>query len=265
MTEKRTSVNDIRLAKGKEPLVCLTAYTAPFARILDAHADILLVGDSLGMVLYGMESTLPVTLEMMIQHGKAVVKSSKNALVVVDLPFGTYQASEAQAFESAARMLAETGCQAVKLEGGVEMASTVEHLVKRGIPVMGHVGLMPQRVNIYGGYGCRGKTREGRKSIVEDAVAVEKAGAFAVVIEGVVESLGKEVTQKIQVPTIGIGASPACDGQVLVSEDMAGLFTEFTPRFVQRYGNLAENLDNAAEAFSKDVRSRKFPTEKHCF
>lgn len=265
MTEKRLSSVDIRNRKNTAPLVCLTAYTTPFARILDTYADMLLVGDSLGMVLYGMESTLSVTLEMMLQHGKAVMRGSKRACVAVDMPFGSYQESKAQAFRNAARVMAETGCQAVKLEGGKEMAATVQYLVERGIPVVGHVGLMPQMVNAYGGYSCRGRTQESRDKVMEDALAIQQAGAFCVVIEGVVEPLAREVTEALDIPVIGIGGSAACDGQILVSEDMAGLFTEFTPRFVKRFGSLAKELDEAAKGYAKEVKERQFPSQEHYF
>lgn len=259
MNQKRITLHDILKHKGQEPLVCLTAYTAPFAHILDQHCDILLVGDSMGMVLYGMESTLGVTTEMMIAHGKAVVNASSRSFVVVDMPFGSYQASPTQAFEAAARVMAETGCQAVKLEGGIEMADTVNFLVERGIPVMGHVGLMPQRVAAYGGYRYQGKTKETAKQILADAETIADAGAFAVVVEGVPAKLAETITKKLPVPVIGIGASVACDGQVLVTEDMAGLFTEFKPKFVRHYAQLAETLGTAAASYAQDVRSRAFP------
>lgn len=265
MVNKRISVVDIKSRKGGEPIVCLTAYTAPFAKILDNYTDLLLVGDSLGMVIYGMESTLPVTLDMMINHGKAVVKSSFHSCVVVDMPFGSYQRSPQHAFENAAKVLAQTGCQAVKLEGGEEMAETIKFLVERGVPVMGHVGLQPQMVNAYGGYSCRGKTKAAKKKILNDALSVQQAGAFAIVIEGVVESLAREVTAKTEVPIIGIGASPACDGQVLVTEDVAGLFLDFKPKFVKRYGNLASELESAVKKYAEDVKKRKFPGEENCF
>ncbi len=265
MAIKRTTIIDIKARKGGEPLVCLTAYTAPVARILDEHTDILLVGDSLGMVLYGMDSTLPVTLDMMINHGRAVVKSSAKSCIIVDMPFGSYQGSCEQAFTSAARVMAETGCQAIKLEGGIEMAETIRFLVDRGVPVMGHVGLMPQMVNAYGGYSCRGKTPEGKKKVMEDAISVQKAGAFAIVIEGVVEPLAAQVTAKLDIPVIGIGGSSMCDGQILVSEDMAGLFTEFKPKFVKRYGKLAEGLQTAAKEYAADVKTRKFPGADNVF
>lgn len=265
MSLKRKSIIDIKARKKGEPLVCLTAYTAPVAKITDNHADILLVGDSMGMVLYGMDSTLPVTLDMMILHGRAVVKASKNACIVVDMPFGSYQESHSQAFANAAKILSETGCQAVKLEGGQEMASTIRFLVDRGIPVMGHVGLMPQMINALGGYGCRGKTEESRNKVLDDAYAVQNAGAFSVVIEGVIEQLASDVTKSLAIPVIGIGGSADCDGQILVSEDMAGLFTDFKPKFVKRYGNLAGELDQAAAKYAKEVKARKFPGKENCF
>ena len=258
MTEKRKTVRDIAKQKGQNKIVCLTAYTAPFAQILDNHVDILLVGDSVGMVLYGMESTLGVTLDMMINHGKAVVSHSKKSLVVVDMPFGSYQKNKEQAFENCARVLAETGCGAVKIEGGVEMAETIEYLTKRGIAVMAHIGLLPQSVNSQGGYRTHGKTDEEYKSIIADAKAVEKAGAFSVVLEGVVADLAHEITDLLKIPTIGIGASGACDGQVLVTEDMIGL-SEITPKFVKKFGNARENIEQAVKDFSTDVRSGKFP------
>lgn len=265
MANKRVTVKDIRGRKQDTPIVCLTAYTAPFAKTLDEYTDLLLVGDSLGMVLYGMDSTLSVTVDMMIAHGRAVVKSSSHSCVIVDMPFGSYEESPQVAFRNAARIMKETGCQGVKLEGGAEMADTISFLAERGIPVMGHVGLMPQMVNSYGGYGCKGKTKESRKKVINDALAVEEAGAFSVVIEGVVEPLAKEVTGKLKIPVIGIGGSPACDGQILVSEDMAGLFTDFKPKFVKRYGNLGEILDKAVKDYADEVKKRKFPASENCF
>jgi 3-methyl-2-oxobutanoate hydroxymethyltransferase len=265
MPNKRKSTVDIKASKGGEPIVCLTAYTTQFAKILDPHTDILLVGDSLGMVIYGLDSTLPVTLEMMIQHGQAVMRGSSTACVIVDMPFASYQESPAQAFKNAAKIMQETGAQGIKLEGGVEMAETIKFLVERGIPVMGHVGLMPQMVNAYGGFTCRGKTPESRKKVMEDAVAAEKAGCFAVVVEGVVEDLAREVTKKLKIPVIGIGGSSACDGQILVSDDVAGMFTDFKPKFVKRYGNMAGELENAAKNYAADVRARKFPGDENVF
>lgn len=259
------TVPDIAARKGGVPLVCLTAYTTPMARLLDPHADVLLVGDSLGMVVYGMDSTLPVTLDMMIAHGAAVVRGASRACVVVDLPFASYQTSPEQAFASAARVLAETGCAAVKLEGGEIMAPTVAFLVSRGIPVMGHVGLTPQSVRTLGGFRVQGRDDAAGRRILADAVAIAEAGAFALVVEGTLEPVARAVTETVPVPVIGIGASPACDGQVLVSDDMLGLFTDFTPRFVRRYGELAGAVDAAARAYAEDVRARRFPTEAHCF
>ncbi len=258
----RRSVRDFR--KGGDPIVCLTAYTAPIAKLLDPHADILLVGDSLGMVLYGLPSTLAVSLDMMIAHGAAVMRGSERACVMVDMPFGSYQESPAQAFRNAARILAETGAAAVKLEGGVEMAETIRFLVSRGIPVCGHIGLMPQSVNA-SGFRAQGRDEAELAGLRDDARAVAATGAFAMVIEGTYEAAARELTGLVDIPTIGIGASPACDGQVLVSDDMLGLFTDFTPRFVKRYANLAEDIGRAAESYAADVRARRFPGPEHCF
>ena len=255
---KRMTVPAVRQRKGGEPLVMLTAYTVRIAQLLDPHCDLLLVGDSLGQVIYGLPSTLPVTLEMMAAHGAAVVRGSYHALVVIDLPFGSYEASPEQAFASAARLLKETGAAAVKMEGGAAMAPTVAFLSERGIPVMGHVGLTPQAVNVLGGYGARGRTPAESKKIVGDAQAVAEAGAFALVVEGVVEPIAVEITQAVEIPTIGIGASARCDGQVLVAEDMLGLF-ERTPRFVKRFGDMAGSISTAAANYAADVRARIFP------
>jgi 3-methyl-2-oxobutanoate hydroxymethyltransferase len=244
--------------KTEQPLVMLTAYTARQAQLLDAHCDMLLVGDSLGQVVYGLPSTLQVTLEMMIAHGAAVVRGSYHSLVIVDMPFGTYEQSPVQAYASAARVLAETGCAAVKLEGGAAMAETIRFLVQRGIPVMAHVGLTPQAVNALGGYGARGRDQREHEKIVADGQAVQEAGAFAVVIEGVVEPIAVALTQSLEIPTIGIGASAQCDGQVLVTEDMLGMF-ERVPRFVKRYGTIAEEISDAAGLYAKEVRERSFP------
>ncbi len=263
--ERRINPRDIARRKGGQPVVCLTAYTATTARLIDAHVDIALVGDSLGMVLYGFDSTLPVTLDMMIAHGAAVVRSSRRALVVVDLPFGSYQASPEAAFNASARAMAETGCGAVKLEGGVDMAQTIAFLVKRGIPVMGHVGLTPQSVNGLGGYRSRGHDEVEAQAILADAQAVAAAGAFSVVLEGMVEPLARRITAEIAIPTIGIGASPACDGQVLVTEDMLGLFSEFQPRFVKRYAELAGPFAEAVRSYAEEVRSRAFPGPGHVY
>jgi 3-methyl-2-oxobutanoate hydroxymethyltransferase len=254
----------LRAMKG-EPQVWLTAYTTPIARLLDPHCDVLLVGDSLGMVLYGLPSTLAVTLDMMIAHGAAVVRGAAHACVVVDLPFGTYQASAEQAFETAARVLAETGCQAVKLEGGVEMAETIRFLTRRGIPVCGHVGLMPQSVNAAGGFRATGRTEDEAAIVTADAKAVAGAGAFAIVLEGTLEPVAAAITADIDIPTIGIGASARCDGQVLVIDDVLGTFNDFTPRFVKRYAELGVEISRAVSAYAGDVRARRFPGESHVF
>ena len=247
-----------------EPLVMLTAYTMRMAQLLDPHCEMLLVGDSLGQVIYGLPSTLPVTLDMMCAHGAAVVRGSWHALVGVDMPFGSYEGSPAQAFASASRILQETGAAAVKLEGGEAMAPTIRFLTERGIPVIGHVGLTPQAVNVLGGYGARGKSEAEAAKILGDARAVADAGAFCMVIEGVMESLADELTKAVPIPTIGIGASKNCDGQVLVTEDMLGLF-ERTPRFVKRYHDLAHEIGAAAAQYREEVRSRAFPTDEQVY
>jgi len=262
-TTKRHSVGD--LVKGGTPIVGLTAYTAPIAGLLDPNVDFLLVGDSVGMVVYGFDSTLPVTVDMMIAHGAAVMRGSSQALVVVDMPFGSYQDPREQAFRTAARILAETGCAAVKLEGGAEMADTVRFLTERGIPVMGHVGLMPQSVNTAGGFKVQGRGQQQADRVSADATAITDAGAFSLVIEGTVEPVARTITEAIPVPTIGIGASPMCDGQILVTDDLLGLFTQFKPRFVRRYAELAPLIAAAAEAYAADVRARRFPGPEHSF
>ena len=260
---KRTTVPAIRSrkAEGKteQPIVMLTAYTMRMAQLLDPHCDVLLVGDSLGQVIYGLPSTIPVTMEMMCAHGAAVVRGSWHALVAVDMPFGSYEASPEQAFASAARIMKQTGCAAVKLEGGEAMAPTIEFLAHRGIPVIGHVGLTPQAVNVLGGYGARGRAQDEAEKIINDAKAVSDAGAFCIVLEGVIEDVANDVARDIAAPIIGIGASAQCDGQVLVTEDMLGLF-ERTPRFVKRYDDLAARIGEAARTYAEEVRSRSFPT-----
>lgn len=248
----------------EEPLVMLTAYTMRMAQLLDPHCEMLLVGDSLGQVIYGLPSTLPVTLDMMCAHGAAVVRGSWHALVGVDMPFGSYEGSPEQAFASASRIMQESGCAAVKLEGGEAMAPTIRFLTERGIPVIGHVGLTPQAVNILGGYGARGKSAGEADKIMRDAKAVSDAGAFCLVIEGVMEGLADDLTKAVPIPTIGIGASRNCDGQVLVTEDMLGLF-ERTPRFVKRYHDLAQEISNAAAQYREDVRARSFPTDDQVY
>ncbi len=261
----RMTPPQIRERKGGEPLVCLTAYTHQVAKLLDDHMDLLLVGDSLAMVLYGLDTTLGVTLDMMIAHGNAVMRGSTTSCVVVDLPFGTYQESKEMAFRNAARVMCETRCQAVKLEGGVEMAETIAFLSDRGIPVLAHVGLTPQAVNQFGGFLAQGRTETSARKIMDDALAVADAGAFAVVIEGTLEPLAREITGRLAIPTIGIGASPQCDGQILVTEDVIGLFTEFKPRFVKRYGNMGDLIAEAGAAYAAEVKARSFPGLEHCF
>ncbi len=264
---KRVTVPAIRARKGAPdavPLVMLTAYTVRTAQLLDPHCDILLVGDSLGQVIYGLPSTLPVTLDMMCAHGAAVSRGSFHAAVVVDMPFGSYEGSPVQAFASASRIMAETGAAAVKMEGGAAMAETVSFLSQRGIPVMGHVGLTPQAVNALGGYGARGRSNAEYDKIIDDAKAVADAGAFAVVVEGVVETLADSIVDALDVPVIGIGASARCDGQVLVTEDMLGLF-ERTPRFVKRYGDMAASISSAVEHYANEVRTRAFPSDEQVY
>jgi 3-methyl-2-oxobutanoate hydroxymethyltransferase len=261
---KRLTVPKLQGMKGGEAIVMLTAYTARMAQLLDPHCDLLLVGDSLGQVIYGLPSTVPVTLEMMCAHGAAVVRGSWHAVVAIDMPFGSYEESPQQAFASAARVLKETGAAAVKLEGGEAMAETVAFLTRRGIPVIGHVGLTPQAVNALGGYRARGRDDAEAAKILADARAVAEAGCFALVLEGVMEEIAAEATRAVACPTIGIGASASCDGQVLVTEDMLGLF-ERTPRFVKRYDDLATRIGEAAATYAGEVRSRAFPTEDQIY
>jgi 3-methyl-2-oxobutanoate hydroxymethyltransferase len=261
---RRLTVPKLQAMKGGEPIVMLTAYTARMAQLLDPHCDLLLVGDSLGQVIYGLPSTIPVTMEMMCAHGAAVVRGSWHSVVAIDMPFGSYEASPERAFESASRILKETGAAAVKLEGGEAMAETIAFLTRRGIPVIGHVGLTPQAVNALGGYRARGKDGAEADKILADARAVAEAGCFALVLEGVMEEIAAEATRMVRCPTIGIGASAACDGQVLVTEDMLGLF-ERTPRFVKRFDELAGRIGEAAATYAADVRSRSFPTEDQIY
>lgn len=261
---RRLNANDIRARKGGEPIVALTSYHAHTAAVIDRHVDFILVGDTLGMVMHGLETTLPVTLDMMILQGQAVMRGSKRALVVVDLPFGSYEESPAAAFRSAARVMKETGCGAVKLEGGARMADTIGFLTERGIPVMGHVGLTPQSFNTLGGFRVQGRDEATAEAIRADAQAVADAGAFAVVLEAIPEPLAREITPAVAIPTIGIGASAACDGQILVLEDMLGLSPR-VPKFVKTYGSLAEHIDAAVSAYAKDVRARAFPAEANVY
>lgn len=255
---KRLAAPDIAARKGKTPIVCLTAYTAPMAEILDEHCDLLLVGDSVGMVVHGLPNTVGVTLEMMILHGQAVMRGSKRAMVVVDMPFGSYEGSPQVAYENAARVMKETGAQAVKVEAGPAVVENIDYLVKRGIPVMGHVGLRPQAVLVDGGFKAKGKHNEERQRILDEAHATAEAGAFAIVVEGVAEGLARDITQAVGVPTIGIGASAGCDGQILVTDDMLGLF-DWTPKFVRRYADLRGEISQAIARYAEDVRERRFP------
>lgn len=261
---RRKNVRDIAAAKGGEPLVCLTAYDAPTAEIMDPHCDVILVGDSVGMVVHGLPSTVGVTMEMMILHGQAVMRGSEQAFVVVDMPFGSYETNADQAFLNAARIMQETGCQAVKIESGAYAAHQIRHLVERGVPVMGHVGLRPQAINVVGGFKAQGRTGGERERVMEEAKAAENAGAFAIVIEGVAEDLAEEITQAVSIPTIGIGASATCDGQILVSQDMLGLF-DWTPKFVRRYGDVKAEIEKAVQAYAADVRSRSFPGQAETY
>jgi 3-methyl-2-oxobutanoate hydroxymethyltransferase len=257
-TVRRLSAPDITLRKGKTPIVCLTAYTAPMAELLDDHCDLLLVGDSVGMVVHGLPNTVGVTLEMMILHGQAVMRGSKKAMVVVDMPFGSYEGAQEAAYANAARLMKETGAQGVKVEAGSEVLATIDYLVRRGIPVMGHVGLRPQAVLTDGGFKAKGKGAEERRRILEEAKLTAQAGAFAIVVEGVAEGLAREITEAVDVPTVGIGASVGCDGQILVTDDMLGLF-DWTPKFVRRYADLRGVISSAVGRYADDVRAREFP------
>jgi 3-methyl-2-oxobutanoate hydroxymethyltransferase len=261
---RRLTAPDILARKGGEPIVCLTSYHAHTARLVDRYCDVILVGDSLGMVMHGLETTVPVTLDMMILQGLAVMRGSRRALVVVDMPFGSYEGSREQAFANAARVLKETGCGAIKLEGGRRMAETITFLVERGVPVMAHVGLTPQAINVIGSFRAQGREEADWKPIEEDALAAAAAGAFAVVIEAVAEPLARKITGAVAIPTIGIGASPACDGQILVLEDLLGLSPR-VPKFVKRYGDLGPSIEAAIAAYAKDVRTRTFPGPDHVY
>ncbi|MBW0144378.1 3-methyl-2-oxobutanoate hydroxymethyltransferase [Sphingomicrobium clamense] len=266
---KRMTVPKIRSMKrgegiAMEPLVMLTAYTTRMAQLIDRHCDMILVGDSLGNVIYGLDSTVPVTLDMMIAHGAAVVRGSWHAQVTVDMPFGSYEQSPEQAFASASRILKETGASAVKLEGGEAMAETIHFLNSRGVPVIGHVGLTPQAINVLGSYRARGRDDAEADKVMKDAKAVADAGAFCLVIEGVMEDIATDITRSVPIPTIGIGASAECDGQVLVTEDMLGLF-ERVPRFVKKYHDLADQISAAVEEYANEVRSNSFPREEQMY
>ena len=259
-------ISHIKAQKNaSQPLVCLTAYTSPIAKILDKHCDILLVGDSLGMVLYGMENTLGVSMDMMINHGLAVTRSTNNACIVVDMPYGSYERSKEEAYKNAKRIIDETSCHAVKLEGGSDMSETIAYIVERYIPVMAHIGLQPQSVVIEGGYKVKGRDDASISKLISDAKAVENAGAFSVVIEGTIENVARDLSKAINIPTIGIGASADCDGQILVTDDMLGLLSDHTPKFVKKYANLATEIDKAAANYSKEVKSRTFPNEDYTY
>ncbi|MDD9741469.1 3-methyl-2-oxobutanoate hydroxymethyltransferase [Marinovum sp. SP66] len=262
--QKALMPSEIRAMKGGTPIVSLTAYTTPMAQMMDAHCDFVLVGDSVAMVQHGLASTLSATMEMMILHGQAVARGLETAMMVVDLPFRSFEESPEQAFRNAARMMAETGAGAIKLEGGEQMAETIHFLTRRGIPVMAHVGLTPQAIHTLGGYKVQGRGA-GAEQILADARAVSDAGAFAVVLEKVTESLADRITAEVPIPTIGIGASAGCDGQVLVVDDMLGLFTAFKPKFVKRYGQLGQDGAAAIAAYAADVRARAFPAAEHVF
>ncbi|MHA6288348.1 3-methyl-2-oxobutanoate hydroxymethyltransferase [Maricaulis sp. CAU 1757] len=256
---RRLTAPDIRARKGGAPLVCLTAYDAPMARLLDRHCDLLLVGDSVGMVVHGLDSTIGVTLDMMILHGQAVMRGARKALVAVDMPFGSYEQSPEQAFENAARVMAETGCQAIKIESGTYAADTIAFMAERSIPVIGHIGLRPQAALADGGYKAKGRTETERQRVLDEARATADAGAFAIVIEGVAEDIAREITETVDVPTIGIGASAACDGQILVTQDMLGVF-DWTPKFVKRYDDMAKRTEAAVARYADEVRERAFPS-----
>ena len=264
-TDIRIGTEAIRRRKGGTPIVCLTAYTYPIARLLDEHVDLLLVGDSVAMVLHGHKTTLGASLEMMIAHGQAVMRGSARACVVVDMPAGSYEGTVAQAVASARRIVEETGCQAVKLEGGVDMARQIAAIVAAGIPVMGHIGLLPQSVEKDGGYKIKGRTDEAVAALLADALAIESAGAFSVVIEGTIETVAADITRRIAIPTIGIGASGDCDGQILVIDDMVGLTVDRVPKFVKEYADLRSVVAQAAQSYAAEVRSRTFPGPGHVF
>ncbi len=261
---KRKTAPQLAARKGGEPIVSLTAYHAHTAALVDPYVDFLLVGDSLGMVMHGYDSTVPVPLDLMIMHGAAVVRGSSQALIIVDLPFGSYEESPQIAFRNAVRVMKETGCGAVKLEGGAHMGPTIDYLTKRGIPVMAHIGLTPQSVNMMGGFKTQGREKKDWERLENDAQAVAQAGAFAVVLEGMAELLAAHITKLIAIPTIGIGASVDCDGQILVLEDMLGLSPR-VPKFVKEFGNLGQAIENAVEAYASEVKSRQFPAREHVY
>ena len=263
--QKPMTVPGIRARKGGTPIVSLTAYDYPTASAIDDLVDFILVGDSLGMVVHGLPTTQGVTMDMMIMHGQAVMRAARHAVVVVDMPFGTVEESPEVAFRNAARVMRETGCTAIKLEGGTEMAPTVKFLTERGIPVLGHVGLMPQKAAMLGGFRTQGRKSDIAEKVMRDAIAISEAGAFAIVIEGTIEPLAREITGSIPTPTIGIGASAACDGQILVINDLLGRASDYAPKFVRRYAEHGESARTAVAAYAEDVRNRSFPGPEHVF
>ncbi len=267
MTQKnRFTLNDIRNSKNKDsPLVCLTSYTTSMTKIIDKYCDIILVGDSLGMVIYGMENTLGVTLDMMINHGKAVMRANPSSFVIIDMPYGTYEDNPDQAYKAAKTLIDETSCNAVKIEGGANITKTIKHLSNNNIPVMAHIGLKPQSVVKEGGYKVKGKTNQEIHNLLEDAKTAEKSGAFAILIEGTIEHVSREITNLVNIPTVGIGASSACDGQILVIDDMLGLNTGHTAKFVKQYANIADEIDKAVANYSTEVKNRTFPNKKHVY
>ena len=264
-SSQKITTSKIQAMKGRGSIVSLTAYTKPMAEFMDPFVDLIIVGDSTGMVAYGYDSTLPVTLDMMINHGAAVVRGSQKACVVIDMPYGSYQESKELAFRNAARLLTETGAQGIKVEGGLELVETVEFLVSRGIPVMQHIGLRPQHANTMGGFKAQGRDEAAAKRLVEEAQAFESVGAFSVLIEGVFEAAARRVTQSLTIPAIGIGASPECDGQVLVTEDILGLFSDYTPKFAKKYVDLSAQIKDVFALYEREVRAGEFPAEEHCF
>jgi len=255
---------DIMGLKNKQPIVCLTAYTTPIAKMINDSTDLVLVGDSVGMVMHGMPNTLGVTMDMMVLHGRAVRRGLTRPLLVIDMPFSSYEQSPQQAYENASRLMRETECGAVKLEGGKVMAETIRFLVDRGIPVMAHVGLTPQSVNVFGGYKTQGKGDDAKR-IMEDALACQEAGAFSIVCEKMPDALARKITKKLEIPTVGIGASMYCDGQILVIDDMLGMFTDFKPKFVKRFASLGEQVRDMAAEYADEVRNRKFPAPEHVY
>ncbi len=261
----RKTVVDILKKKSNSKIVMLTCYTAQMAKILDDHVDVLLVGDSLGMTIYGHKNTLSVTKRMMIDHGKCVASNSKNALTVIDMPFGSYEGDKIKAFDIAAEIISKTNATAIKLEGGLEIAETIDFIVNRGIPVMSHIGLMPQKINLVGKFTSVGKNESENNKIITDAKAISDSGAFAVVLEAMKPALAKKITDLINIPTIGIGAGKHCDGQVLVIDDILGIYSSFTPKFVKKYCNLSEIINKSVKSYAKEVRTSKFPSKKYTY